>query len=506
MLSSPMKRIPLLLLLISLLLGACVPAAPTATPAAAATSTSIPTIPPTATVTPTPSPTPIPTLPPSQIGGMEGVPDPHLTNPELFDLTDRDAPIPQFVNAMRMAGIEVEPKEVAENLQFQILHDKDSKPFVVGAYHFDPDLNKAGETLEGPIPLLIAEQGENGEWGWKEYLLRDSEKINSVLWGTSVDGAEPWNTRAYRRAAGRFNLIKVDGGYRPEVLAKWHMGDDWVQFAKEGNLMLFPTSIYYHSFVLPGLEEENYTKEEVIQAMRERARTILRYIKATDKPGIVPVSAEDMWWWEDHPGWEKSPQYDVFGRDLIAEAFLIVYEEAQNLCLEPGRDIHLLYSEYGIEIDNPKSRFVYQELQRTKEIIAQRLGIPANQVPLEVDMHFHIWGKERTPIDTRPDELSKENIITNLRKFAEIGPVHITELEINEVNDLELMQSTLALVVESALDSGVVKSITFYDTLNRVNPWHAINNEMFSEGDYAPKDFYYRILQLSFRERQGSAP
>lgn len=37
---------------------------------------------------------------------ITGVPDPRVTNPELFDLRDPDAPIPQFVNAMRMAGIE----------------------------------------------------------------------------------------------------------------------------------------------------------------------------------------------------------------------------------------------------------------------------------------------------------------------------------------------------------------------------------------------------------------
>jgi hypothetical protein len=51
--------------------------------------------------------------------GLTGVPDPRVTNPELFDLARPDAPIPQFVNAMRMAGIEVTGEQVLEGLQFE---------------------------------------------------------------------------------------------------------------------------------------------------------------------------------------------------------------------------------------------------------------------------------------------------------------------------------------------------------------------------------------------------
>jgi hypothetical protein len=78
--------------------------APTPTPAPSATPLpryrhankhATPTSTPTAT--PTATPTPIPTI---QVGDLS-VPDPRVTNPELFDLRNPDAPIPQFVNALQ---------------------------------------------------------------------------------------------------------------------------------------------------------------------------------------------------------------------------------------------------------------------------------------------------------------------------------------------------------------------------------------------------------------------
>ena len=49
--------------------------------------------------TPAPEPTPVPTI---EVNGLQ-LPDPHITNPELFDLQKQEAPIPQFVNALKNA-------------------------------------------------------------------------------------------------------------------------------------------------------------------------------------------------------------------------------------------------------------------------------------------------------------------------------------------------------------------------------------------------------------------
>ena len=149
------------LILFVFLLTACgtqpaPPAAPTSPPAE--TPTPQPTLTPTPTETPVPTPTPIPTLPPQQVGGLSGTPDPHAAAPELLDLRKSDAPIPQFVHAMEMAGIEVDPQEVANNLQYQPITGADGKQYVVASFNLDPDPNQQGETLEGPICIMFAKK------------------------------------------------------------------------------------------------------------------------------------------------------------------------------------------------------------------------------------------------------------------------------------------------------------------------------------------------------------
>jgi hypothetical protein len=124
-----MKRTLLVLLLVNLMLSACAPAsAPTSTPAPSATplptATAAPTITPTAT--PTATPTPIPTI---QVGNLS-LPDPRVTNPELFDLRNPNAPIPQFVNALRIAGIEITAEHVAQGITYEALEDKGGNPFI----------------------------------------------------------------------------------------------------------------------------------------------------------------------------------------------------------------------------------------------------------------------------------------------------------------------------------------------------------------------------------------
>ncbi len=51
------------------------------------------------------------------------MPDPRATNPELFDLRNPDAPIPQFVNAMKMAGIEITAEQVVQGITYEALKD-----------------------------------------------------------------------------------------------------------------------------------------------------------------------------------------------------------------------------------------------------------------------------------------------------------------------------------------------------------------------------------------------
>jgi hypothetical protein len=161
------------------------------------------TVVPTATLTVTPIP--IPTL-----EGFPGVPDPRISNPELFDLGKPDAPIPQFVNGMKMAGIEVTGEQVDAEITYHELKGKDGNSFVVAVYNLDPDPTQTGETLEGSIPLIIAGKNENGEWQWEKTYLKNLGKIVGIKMGIIIEGYGYDNNIIQNTLSNEFNFALVD--------------------------------------------------------------------------------------------------------------------------------------------------------------------------------------------------------------------------------------------------------------------------------------------------------
>jgi uncharacterized protein YrzB (UPF0473 family) len=142
-----------------------------------ATSTETPI--PTSTLTPTPksteTPTPtrvfIPIIQSEKNSNLKDIPDPRVTNPELFDLKNPTSPIPQFVNAMRMAGIELNPKEVVAHLEFRQIEGKDEKNYILASYTTTDSQNTPYTVA------FIAQKQENG-WGWRELKINEAFNIN----------------------------------------------------------------------------------------------------------------------------------------------------------------------------------------------------------------------------------------------------------------------------------------------------------------------------------------
>jgi GH35 family endo-1,4-beta-xylanase len=95
------------------------------------------------------------------------VPDPRVTSPELFDLRRPDAPIPQFVNAMKMAGIEITAEQVAQGITFKTMRDSNGKRIIIATWDFIP-LDESIKFLEGPVPFFVAQEYEDGKWHWEQ--------------------------------------------------------------------------------------------------------------------------------------------------------------------------------------------------------------------------------------------------------------------------------------------------------------------------------------------------
>lgn len=105
-----------MVLLITFILASCASAAkvvPTETAIPTSTFTPIPTS--------TATPTPIPTI------NVEGhiIPDPHFSNPELFNLNSTDSPIVQFANALKIKPADVKFQSP------QLITSKDGQQFII---------------------------------------------------------------------------------------------------------------------------------------------------------------------------------------------------------------------------------------------------------------------------------------------------------------------------------------------------------------------------------------
>jgi GH35 family endo-1,4-beta-xylanase len=174
-----MKQSLISIILMCLILASCAVTPKTIPSVAVMTSTSdniIPTSSPTQFSTPTTIPANTPTTVPTILAGSLSVPDPRYSNPELFDLTTPDAPIPQFVRAMQTVGMNITADQVVQGIAFlnyrtdgSALVDGDGSPIVFATFHFDPDPAQTGEVLEGDIPFFAAIQNpENGAYEWRK--------------------------------------------------------------------------------------------------------------------------------------------------------------------------------------------------------------------------------------------------------------------------------------------------------------------------------------------------
>ncbi len=135
-------------LLVTIILASCASAAkvvPKETAMPTSTFTPIPTS--------TATPTPIPTV------NVEGqiIPDPHFSNPELFNLDSADSPIVQFANAFAVKSADVKFQSP------QLITSKDGQQFIVLT---TLDIPATKDTDETGIPLFIAAKNVNGEWVW----------------------------------------------------------------------------------------------------------------------------------------------------------------------------------------------------------------------------------------------------------------------------------------------------------------------------------------------------
>lgn len=252
----------IVVLLVSFILASCAPAAiviPIETAIPTSTFTPVP---------PTIRPTSIPTI---QVGGFS-VPDPKYTNPELFDLQNANSPIPQFIKAMSMAGIEISPENVMRQITYQESTQASGKPYIVGLYNLDPDSSKTGEALEGEVPLLIAFQDDNDLWVWKKTTIGNLSALMAMNGGTLLEGggAPEYDVlKAVQRDNFNFGVVTVHQGLQSDSKnTDYGYSDFEVRDAGKG-MPLMTSMFIWPSRIPDWLQNGGYNKQQIMDIMND---------------------------------------------------------------------------------------------------------------------------------------------------------------------------------------------------------------------------------------------
>lgn len=376
--------------------------------------------------------------------------------------------------------------------------------------------------------LLYSNTNERGEYEWQVATFGRLLEQHGVLFGFSVNGAEQWTDPDYRNAVGEHATMMKEG-LSPSLYENWpNMPGNWLEFAQEQDVGWYTGAVVSHYDKDPDWEERMPTREEVDEYVDYRFGELLSKIRATGETGIVDVVAEAMFWSDGEGGWEgqydpqKSPYYAHYGESLISELFVRGYRVAGELGMEVGEDVIFLYNGYGWEIsDSPdlpelnappgdKSDFVAQNLVRTKREIAQRLGIPEEEVPLAVGAEFHIPMTQEPPgswIGVYGGDLTPEGIRNTIERFSQIGDFYITEHEVNYTEDRAEIQPIMRMVISTALGTDKVEGIFLYEPLRFRNLWHSVNSGLFtSDGSFQETEFYFDLLGDVYSSLSKSSP
>jgi hypothetical protein len=335
---------------------------------------------------------------------------------------------------------------------------------------FSEEISTQHEELIKSTPLMIATQNEQGAWEWNNVHLKDIGDRIGLSIGTSVDGAEDYKQSWYQeRIVEDFNQIIPSGNFLQRNITKYpSLPGRFQRMAFDNNKALG----IFHAFWRKDIPEELETasKEEIVQYMQSRVKTLLEYAEKGQRMNIVIVNEAFYVDQKTKKGtWYDLP-FNKVGPNWIAEAYIMAYKQAEEMDLEIGKDVVFLYNSNAIEVPGEWSDYTYNKLVEAREIIAERLGIAEEEVKLDVGLQFHMHADPENKrgwddVYTEDLVLKREEIIENIRQFSQIGNIHVTEIEISGTNDEYVKAKAITNLIDIVNESGAIENIVFFHAL-----------------------------------------
>ena len=457
-----MKRTLVVFLLVNLILSACAPVSaptPTSTPAPSATSLPTATAVPTSTATPTSTPTATPTATPTpiptiQVGGLS-VPDPRVTNPELFDLTKKDSPIVEHANAFKLNSADV----------LAGLHPEIEKP--EGMPEFI-----TMRTADG-VALMMATKNENNEWVWQKATFTEYWRAYGKYVGY---GLKPRHRRDY---ASYLDPSRFKGGLMALTGALEEGGrvgsaGSFLQEADKNNM-----AFLMHYLLEPGKFPDGINAENVDGWLDDRLRKTADLIKQYNQ-STAPVLVEinEPWHYKNPGQWnpDPNPLRNKYGDEWLTETVSrIVQILTKENNLQIGHDyIILINDDTGLKIKE-KLNPIHNRLSEVKNAVSQRFH---TEVPITLGLQV---GSDTVPVET---------IINVSSQFADLGGIFLSEVN-PYLSDQEsyLRQLTRLLKQPNILGFYIWKVVPEPDSDEVDN-----HPSLLLNSDGSPTILYYQLL------------
>lgn len=277
-----------------------------------------------------------------------------------------------------------------------------------------------------------------------EHPLRLWAQRLDIQLGTAVDLSPLRQEARYREILGReysmitpANAMKMDSLQPSRGQFSWSDADEVISFAEKHAQRVHGHTLVWHRQIPKWLETGNWSREELLQMMREHILTVVGHYKG--RVQIWDVVNEAV---EEDGSLRPSLWQRIIGPDYIEFAFRWAHDA------DPGAT--LLYNDYNAEDLGKKSNAVYNMLRDLKQ-----KGVPVHGVGFQ--MHL--------TVGMLP---SKEDLRANLQRLADLDlELHVTELDIRMP-----LPATAENLAQQAKDySRIFKSAAAFPQLKSFSMW-----------------------------------
>jgi len=309
--------------------------------------------------------------------------------------------------------------------------------------------------------------------------------------GAAVTPERMQRDSQYRETLAReFNLITAENVMKFHILqpqrGKFNFApaDQLVEFAREQNMVQRGHSLIWHHMGTPDwVTKGDWTREELIEVMREHIHTVVRHFKGKVKYWDVVNEAIDP---EKSHGFHESVWYRIIGADYIDLAFQFAHEA------DP--DVLLCYNDFGGERLGKKSDAIF-ELAKGM----QKRGIPIHGVGLQMHIRTHGYPE--------PEDLK-----ANIARLGELGlQTQITELDVRlqepvTQEKIERQAERYQEILQVCLESPTCTAYILWGFTDK-SSWipgffKGYNDALIFNREYQPKPAYFSIQRTLMNHLQ----